>query len=99
MFLKEKRIQDKELLEVVRQMPCCVCGARPPNDPSHIKTRGSGGNDTPLNLISHCRKHHSEWHQYGPKKFCAKYPVMLFKLKKMGWVFDSDDKLKRAVEC
>jgi len=97
MFPKEKRIQDKELLKAIRLMPCCVCGVRPV-DASHIKTRGAGGADLPFNLVAHCRLHHSEWHQYGPKKFCKRYPVMLFKLRKMGWFFTIDNKLTRVTE-
>ena len=29
-------------------------------DPHHIKTKGSGGDDTKENLITLCRKHHDQ---------------------------------------
>lgn len=95
---KQKRIQDESQLDYVRQRRCCVCNANPPSDASHIKTRGSGGGDQSFNLISHCRRHHTEWHRYGPKKFCQKYPIMMFVLHKKGWTFTADNKLIRITD-
>lgn len=90
MLPKPKRIVDQDVLETVRGLPCCVCG-RMGVDPSHIRTRGSGGPDTPWNVVPHCRLHHTEWGQSW-SKFLRKYPPMAFMLRKMGWEW-ADGKL------
>jgi len=81
-FPKNKRIEDKEVLEKVRQMPCSVCNKKRPIHPHHLKTRGSGGDDTLANLVPLCPKHHVEIHQYGISKMCEEYP--LFKKRLLG---------------
>lgn len=86
MFEKPIRAQDKDLLARIRSQQCCINQqCQGPVDASHIKTRGSGGPDTPWNVVSHCRKHHVEWGQYGVTKFIQKYPQMAVKLKIIGW--------------
>lgn len=30
---------------LVRTLPCCSCGKRPPSDPAHERSRGAGGKD------------------------------------------------------
>lgn len=82
---KPKRLEDKRLIEMVRQMPCCICGAPPPSDPSHIRSRGSGGPDTAYNVLPKCHRHHVEWHQYGPSKFFKEYPQFAELLIEYGW--------------
>lgn len=85
---KPKRKADLEVLAEVRAKPCCICG-RWPSDPSHVKSRGSGGPDTPWNVVPMCREHHREWHQIGPSKFLRKYPPFEFLLKYMGWEIET----------
>lgn len=86
MLPKQRRKVDQEVLALVRDMPCCVCG-RWPVDASHIKTRGSGGPDTTWNVVPHCRQHHDEWGRSWTR-FIAKYPPMAFKLRRLGWTWD-----------
>ena len=45
-------------LNTVRSQPCCICGARPPSDPHHTRSRGAGGLDG--GAIPLCRAHHTE---------------------------------------
>lgn len=74
---KVGRVIDLELIRRVRMMPCRVCGREPtqeaPNDPDHIRTRGSGGGDNLSNLWALCRHHHIEKGQIGIKSFVEKY--------------------------
>jgi hypothetical protein len=51
----------------IRQLPCDLCGAPPPSDPHHAKSRGAGG--TKRHLIPLCRKHHRRIHDgHGPDR-------------------------------
>lgn len=74
MFPKQTRIRSKKILDTVKQMSCAACNRPPPSDPHHISSRGSGGHDTPANLVPLCRIHHTEIHQIGPAKMVYKYP-------------------------
>lgn len=87
MISKRRRKTNAHLLEMIRDLPCCVCGAWPV-DASHIRTRGAGGPDAPFNVVAHCRKHHTEWGMSW-SKFLAKYPPMAFKLRALGWTWES----------
>lgn len=81
---KHKRIIDKKLLEEIGRGYCEVSYQCPqPTDAHHIKTRGSGGDDTRENVIGLCRRHHTEIHQIGISRFLAKYPHL--KLVKKNW--------------
>lgn len=74
-FPKLKRIEDAELLAIVRTLPCMGCGQRP-SDAHHITSRKAGGHDIPSNLMPLCRIHHAEWHQIGGKEMAKRYPVV-----------------------
>lgn len=69
------RLISSQNIKRVRQMPCEVCRAAPPNDTDHIRTVGSGGGDELSNLMPLCRKHHQEKHQTGIKTFASKYKL------------------------
>lgn len=86
-FPKPERTRNAKLLKLIRKMPCCICGVLP-SDASHIKTRGSGGEDKPHNVVSHCRAHHSEWGRLGAVRFCERYPEFRSLLEAMGWELD-----------
>lgn len=58
---KQKRIVNKKLLRDKKGI-CELCGARGQTEKHHIKTKGSGGNDTEDNLIEVCRKCHTRIH-------------------------------------
>jgi len=71
-FQKSLRIVDKKLYESYRGKPCEVC-QKQSGPAHHIKTRKTGGGDTPENLVALCLKHHNEAHAMGVKKFYWKY--------------------------
>ena len=63
-----RRIHNPDIIRWVTQERDGVClyglvkrdGCSDGLDPHHIKTKGSGGDDTRENLITLCRKHHNE---------------------------------------
>lgn len=77
--MKDKRIVDKNLLELVRRLPCLACTHKDPlgalaairgdwdcmSDAHHVKTRGAGGDDVATNVMPLCREHHADWHRRG----------------------------------
>lgn len=67
---KNKRIVDKKLLKDKKGI-CEVCGKFTQTEKHHIKTRGSGGDDTPDNLIEVCRNCHIKIHKglINPKDY------------------------------
>lgn len=85
MFPKPKRKIDEGALEAARNGACCVCGARPPGDPSHVHSRGAGGPDTKWNVVPMCRGHHTEWHAAGPSVFIRRHPGFGLYLTRLGW--------------
>lgn len=58
---KEKRIVNKKLLKDKKGV-CEICGKKGQTEKHHIKTKGSGGNDTEENLIEVCRICHTKIH-------------------------------------
>lgn len=58
-------------------MPCFVCGSPPPNTVDHIRTRGSGGDDSPTNVWPLCGDCHLEKGQMGVKTFAETYKLPL----------------------
>lgn len=55
---------------IKRQTHCSTCGKYSDSglDPSHVKSRGSGGGDE-KNLIPQCRECHSNYHRLGRTLF------------------------------
>lgn len=72
------RVVDKELLAVVRRLPCLAClpVTTMSSDPHHLTSRGAGGGDTADNLIPLCRGHHTELHQIGIVTFFSRYKIV-----------------------
>lgn len=62
-----------------RHMRCECCGNWSAA-PHHIRTRGSGGDDDPRNLLALCTTHHNEIHQLGNREFSERYPVVAAKI-------------------
>jgi 5-methylcytosine-specific restriction endonuclease McrA len=53
--------------DVIRGLPCCLCGAPPPSDPHHVKSRGAGGKR--MDLAPLCRTCHNNAHSgHGPDR-------------------------------
>lgn len=84
---KPQRVENKELLSEIRKKVCVVCGGRP-SDPSHVRSKGSGGPDEDWNVIPHCRSCHMVWHRVGPWVFCQKHPRFKSHLETLGWYWD-----------
>lgn len=66
----------------LRHLRCEVpgCGLRSAA-PHHIRSRGSGGDDNPVNLVALCTNHHTEIHQLGVGEFARRYPAMAAKIE------------------
>lgn len=62
MIPKVKRIKDPEAVNNARLTYCQYCGRTGIMQVHHIKSKGSGGNDTPDNLISLCIDCHAKAH-------------------------------------
>lgn len=58
---KNKRIVNKKLLKDKKGI-CEICGKKTQTEKHHIKSKGSGGDDTEENLIEVCRICHRKIH-------------------------------------
>jgi len=86
MLEKPKRKRSPKTMQAVRSEPCVICGKK--GEAAHIRSKGSGGDDTMENLLSLCRKHHSEQHQSGWFAFAMRYVGVVYLLEDKGWVFE-----------
>ena len=77
MFQKKKRIEDKKLLKEVTGHKCCINRCFRKSVPCHVKSRGSGGDDVPENIIPMCGVHHTEQHTVGWNKFKELHPEVV----------------------
>lgn len=59
---------------------CEACRRRAACHRHHIKSRGSGGDDTSDNLMFLCAEDHHLVHQEGPVRFVEKYPHLRAKV-------------------
>jgi 5-methylcytosine-specific restriction endonuclease McrA len=58
------RVVNENVLQAARDAGrCTVCGRRRPTEPHHIKSVGSGGGDTPENVLPVCRGCHDDIHR------------------------------------
>lgn len=64
--MKSKRIENQDLLDYIKELPCISCEDHS-NDVCghHLKTVGSGGHDVPHNLMPLCKSCHMLIHQLG----------------------------------
>ena len=74
---KLRRIVNRKLLDTYHKMSCAA-GAPHMGDVvgHHIKSKGSGGDDNPSNLMPLCWWHHAEIHSLGNRKMLLKYPQL-----------------------
>jgi len=49
--------------------------------PHHTRTRGSGGDDEPINLLALCTNHHTEVGMLGALTFASRYPEIRDKMQ------------------
>ena len=59
----------------------CECCGNWSAAPHHIRSRGAGGDDSPLNLLALCMAHHTEAHQFGTVEFALRYPRVASKIE------------------
>lgn len=88
MGMKQRRIKNSKLIQELKQKPCSACLKAPPSDVDHIKTRGSGGDDTINNCWPLCRKCHTLKGRLGLKEFTIRYPRTKHILFERGWYYD-----------
>lgn len=81
---KRKKDIDEEFKAKIRNLHCIICCALPPSTVSHLKTRGSGGDDAAYNILPMCLKCHTYW-ESNKEEFITKYPHFADHLKAMGW--------------
>ena len=88
------RTRDEEFLSAIRQLRCIACGAPPPSDAHHVRSKGAGGGDDWYNIIPLCPDHHTlggdAWHRLGVRSFLGKFPHVKEYLEKSGWEFFSN---------
>lgn len=92
-FPKDKRVQDRAMLDESHKARCIVCG-RQGCDPAHVKSKGSGGDDVWWNRLHYCRVHHTEQHSKGHAYMMDKYPVVKRVMESMGWYINEFGKLR-----
>lgn len=85
---KSLRTEDSALMDQVRNSRCVITGNFPPNDPHHVKSKGSGGPDEPWNLCPLRHDLHQEFHKIGISSFAEKYPAFKSWLEKNGWEYN-----------
>ena len=75
----------KEIKDYMKQHPFCeACGEKAQGLPHHIKTRGSGGTDSPDNLLRLCHHCHFDIvHSKGHRKLIELYPHVADKIYKV----------------
>lgn len=98
MFWKKRRLNDESALERARMLPCVRCGKPPPNDPAHIKSKGSGGDDIDDNLLPLCRECHRYQHWIGWPRFAVTHQNVYDALLDRGWeVIRDESGIRRLV--
>lgn len=92
-YAKKKITKDPNFLKRIRSLRCMACGAEPPSEAHHIKSRGAGGGDDPWNVLPLCPNHHTlsnqSWHVLGKESFLNLYP----------WIRSYIDTVRRESEC
>ena len=79
-YCKKYKISKKVRGFWLRHPRCEICSLGS-SHPHHIRTRGAGGDDEPVNLIALCTTHHTEIHQLGNETFSDRYPGVALKIK------------------
>lgn len=74
--------------DLVRSLCCCVCGALPPSEAHHVKSRGAGG--TRKDLAPLCARCHRLGHVMGWTSFGMRFGVNLEAEAKRLWEAHGD---------
>lgn len=76
-FPKPERKRNKNRLNFIADLPCCVCLR--PADPHHLDSSGTGTKGSDWLTVPLCREHHTELHTIGFKAFESKYGINLWR--------------------
>lgn len=68
-ILRSPPLRDPEYVAFVRTLPCAICSAPPPSDPSHFGSRGMSQKTDDTRLLPSCREDHDYWHKTGRVRF------------------------------
>ena len=79
-YCKKYKVAEQVRIFWLTHKWCEVCGQWSEH-PHHIRTRGAGGDDDPLNLLALCTTHHTEVGKIGQGRFCEKYPKVAEKIR------------------
>ena len=90
--MKSKRIENRVLIDELKEKHSCIICGNKEVDIHHIKTKKSGGDDVPYNLVPLCRVHHSSLHSMGIKKFAKEYILFEAFLLYFGWELNALNK-------
>ena len=82
LFVAKVWVMKKE--KEIKNLGCMIC-SRTPSFLHHIKTRGSGGDNSRENLAALCLGCHSEVHQIGAVTFFKKHSRYREILEARGW--------------
>lgn len=85
---REPRQRDNRHLELIRSLPCCICGGID-TEAAHIRTaslahekRETGRSEKPSDkwTVPLCNRHHAEQHSMNEMAFWKKYGIDPFML-------------------
>ena len=88
---KQIRKKDRKLLDTYHEMRCLVCG-RTGAVGHHVRSKASGGDDKPSNLMPLCATDHTRIHAMGLTAFAEKHQSVLNWLLANGWQFEDHRK-------
>ena len=73
---------NKDYIKYIKSKHCLVCGVSPV-DPDHLQTLKMGGENKgglkDFSCVPICRKHHTERHDLGLRRFEEKHNINLWK--------------------
>lgn len=96
---KQVRLKDDNVLEVLRQSNCEVCGASSPSDPCHFISKGAGGPDEIQNVFAACRACHSFQHTVGIVTFWERLGHRIQASRRFkGWPLIDDEHIRLKLE-
>ncbi len=78
--------KDRSVRRAARLEPCAACG-KGPTEACHIRTWKVSQCDAAFNILSMCRFHHNEQHQWSWYAMANTYPGIMKALKERGWEF------------
>lgn len=88
--IKKIRDRDEKFLEAMRELPCLGCGSIGPSEIHHLRSRGSGGDDSAWNVVPLDRKCHQKIHSLGLSTFLESHNALKDWMLSMGWYYEKN---------